>query len=147
MPQTVPLAAVRVVIADDQAEFREYIRTMLARATSVRFEVVGEAGDGARAMELVRALGPDAVISDLYMPEMDGFELQRAVQSEFPDVTVVLVSALIRSTNIDRPVIRKNIQKTGAVPATNVLNPPRYFSQGSLSNPMNVTMASTIPCP
>ena len=95
MPQTVlsSAAPIRVVVADDHPSFREFIRTMLNRATSARFEVVGEAGDGAEALTLVRALRPDAVVSDLYMPGMDGIELRAAVQTEFPDITVVLVSA------------------------------------------------------
>ncbi|MBV2363162.1 response regulator [Streptomonospora nanhaiensis] len=63
-------AAVRVLVADDHPVVRDGIRGMLAGDPG--FAVVGEAGDGARAVELARALVPDVVLMDLRMPGMGG---------------------------------------------------------------------------
>ena len=64
---TVPI---RVVLVDDQALFRAGIRMVVDSQTDL--EVVGEAGDGAEALEVVRAQKPDVVLMDIRMPVMDG---------------------------------------------------------------------------
>jgi len=61
---------IRLVIADDHPVVRDGIRGMFAGDPA--FEVLGEAGDGAQAVELARALGPDVILMDLRMPGMDG---------------------------------------------------------------------------
>ncbi|MFD3686443.1 response regulator [Nocardiopsis sp. NPDC058631] len=68
-------APVRVLIADDHPVVRDGIRGMLAGAPG--FEVVGEAGDGARAVELARSLEPDVVLMDLRMPGAGGVDAIR----------------------------------------------------------------------
>ncbi|NUR87905.1 MAG: response regulator transcription factor [Nonomuraea sp.] len=62
--------AIRLIIADDHPVVRDGIRGMLAADPG--FEVLGEAGDGAQAVELARALEPDVILMDLRMPVMDG---------------------------------------------------------------------------
>jgi two-component system, response regulator PdtaR len=62
-------AAVRVVIAEDEALIRLDLREMLREEG---FDVVGEAGDGERAVALANELLPDVVICDIKMPKMDG---------------------------------------------------------------------------
>jgi DNA-binding NarL/FixJ family response regulator len=54
------------------------------------FEVVGEAGDGAEAVDLARALQPDVVVMDIRMPRLDGIEATRRIQAQ-PDAPRVLV--------------------------------------------------------
>ena len=68
-------APIRVLIADDHPVVRDGIRGMLAGDPG--FEVVGEAGDGARAVELARSLGPDVVLMDLRMPGTGGVDAIR----------------------------------------------------------------------
>jgi DNA-binding NarL/FixJ family response regulator len=64
----------RVLLADDQELVRAGFRLILELAD---FEVVGEAGDGAEAVELTRRLDPDVVLMDVRMPRMDGIEATR----------------------------------------------------------------------
>ncbi len=59
----------RILVADDESLIRLDVREML---THLGYEVVGEAGDGAVAVELARKLRPDLVIMDIRMPEVDG---------------------------------------------------------------------------
>src|SRR5207248_47936 len=64
------LEEIRVVLADDHAVVRRGLRLFLDLQDGI--EVVGEAADGREAIELVRAAGPDVVLMDLAMPELDG---------------------------------------------------------------------------
>ncbi|MDX3099857.1 response regulator [Nonomuraea angiospora] len=61
---------IRLLIADDHPIVRDGIRGMFAGDPD--FEVLGEAGDGAQAVELARALNPDVILMDLRMPRLDG---------------------------------------------------------------------------
>ncbi|ACZ83309.1 response regulator [Streptosporangium roseum] len=63
-------APIRLLIADDHPIVRDGIRGMFAGDPG--FEVLAEAGDGAQAVELARALNPDVILMDLRMPKMDG---------------------------------------------------------------------------
>ena len=61
---------IRVVLVDDQALFRAGIRMLVASQSDL--EVVGEAGNGQEALEIVRTSRPDVVLMDIRMPVMDG---------------------------------------------------------------------------
>ncbi|MFI9595047.1 response regulator [Nonomuraea sp. NPDC052265] len=61
---------IRLIIADDHPVVRDGIRGMFAADPG--FEVLGEAGDGAQAVDLARVLEPDVILMDLRMPTMDG---------------------------------------------------------------------------
>ncbi|RVX46386.1 LuxR family two component transcriptional regulator [Nonomuraea polychroma] len=65
-----PEAPIRLLIADDHPIVRDGLRGMFAGDPG--FEVLAEAGDGAQAVELARALDPDVILMDLRMPRMDG---------------------------------------------------------------------------
>jgi DNA-binding NarL/FixJ family response regulator len=67
----------RVLIADDQALVRAGFKMILDAEDDL--EVVGEASDGAEAVELARALRPDVVLMDIRMPQLDGIEATRRV--------------------------------------------------------------------
>ena len=66
------MSKIRVLIADDHTVVRDGIGAMLSREPD--FEVVGEAADGARAVELAQSLDPDVILMDLRMPVLDGVE-------------------------------------------------------------------------
>ena len=80
----------RLIIADDHALLRSGIRSMLYGEPDL--EVVGEAADGAEALELCRRLQPDLVLMDVRMPKMDGLAATRAIKEEFPRTSVVMVT-------------------------------------------------------
>jgi DNA-binding NarL/FixJ family response regulator len=68
---------VRVLLADDETLVRAGLRLILESEPDL--EVVGEAGNGAEAVELTRALDPDVVLMDIQMPEMNGLQATRQI--------------------------------------------------------------------
>jgi two-component system, response regulator PdtaR len=69
----------RILIADDEPIIRLDLKKMLQ---DLGYDVVAEAGDGAKALELARSLRPDVVILDIKMPEMDGIDAARVITDE-----------------------------------------------------------------
>jgi DNA-binding NarL/FixJ family response regulator len=85
---------VRVVIVDDHASFRSTARLVL---TADGFAVVGEASDGAEAIRTCAELGPDVVLLDVQLPDIDGFAVSAALVARADPPAVVLVSSRSRA--------------------------------------------------
>lgn len=84
------MSDVRVLIVDDQLPFREAMRMVVD--VSDGFVCVGEAGNGAEAIELAATLRPDLVLIDVQMPVMDGLTATRAIRLADPSVHVFVLS-------------------------------------------------------
>ncbi len=98
-PQTDPAAnrsegashPLRVVVVDDHELLRAGTRQILEDAAG--FTVVGEAADGDTALHAVAELRPDAVLVDIRLPTTNGIDLARQITTDFPDTTVLILSA------------------------------------------------------
>ena len=89
----------RVALADDVAEIRLLLRLTLE--LDGRFEIVGEACDGAQAVDIATRKQPDVMILDLGMPVMDGFAAIPRICRESP-ATKILVLSAFDSSNCER---------------------------------------------
>lgn len=81
------MAAVRILIAEDHAIVRTGIRLLLEAQPDL--QVVAEAEDGRRCVELARQLRPDVILMDISMPGMNGFEATAVIRAEQPDVHIL----------------------------------------------------------
>lgn len=87
---TADASARRVAIVDDQQLVRAGLRALVEGAPDL--VVVAEAGDGAAAVQAVRATRPDVVLMDVRMPVMDGIQATRAITAERPSVAVIVLT-------------------------------------------------------
>lgn len=81
---------ISVFLVDDVAELRELIRAGMEEDPG--FEVVGEAGDGRSALDGIAETRPAAVLLDLSMPDMDGFQAIPEIRQGDPDVAIIVLS-------------------------------------------------------
>jgi DNA-binding NarL/FixJ family response regulator len=84
------MSAVRVLIVDDDDLMRAGLEKVLSSDETV--DVVGEASNGRAAVDRVRALGPDVVLMDVRMPDLDGIAATREVVAAFPGAKVVILT-------------------------------------------------------
>jgi DNA-binding NarL/FixJ family response regulator len=89
---------IRVLLADDHGVVRDGLGRLIAALDDI--ELVGEAANGAEAVEQARRTEPDVVLMDLDMPVLDGIEATRQVLAERPDTAVIVLTAFS-----DRPRI------------------------------------------
>ncbi len=90
-PAARPPTAGRILLADDNADMRDYVRRLLCSAG----HEVETAGDGETALATLRSVGADLLLTDIMMPRLDGLGLLRAVRAEerLRDIPVILLSA------------------------------------------------------
>jgi len=96
----------KIVLADDHTLVRQGIETLLAGNDSL--EIVGQAGDGYEALELIEKYEPDIAIIDISMPRLNGLEATRKMEEKGLDTDVIFLSMYD-----DEGYIRRAI-KTGA---------------------------------
>lgn len=93
----------RVLIADDNAVLRAVLRSMLRNEG---YDVVGEAGDGTAAVQLVAKLKPDIVCLDIVMPGIDGLQVLQEIKEALPETVVLMVSGNADRESIETAVAR-----------------------------------------
>jgi len=81
----------KILIVDDAAFMRMMIKDILVKNG---YEIVGEAQDGAQAIEKYKELEPDLVTMDITMPEMDGITALKEIKAINPDAKVIMCSAM-----------------------------------------------------
>jgi|SRR5215213_2190009 len=81
---------IRVLIADDHALVRGGIRALVERIDDM--VVVGEAGKGSEALDLIKQLKPNLVLLDITMPEGNGFEVLGQVTKKYPEIRVIVLT-------------------------------------------------------
>lgn len=82
--------AIRVLVADDHTILREGVVALIAANSD--FVVVGQAADGASAVEMAHRLRPDVLVLDLSMPKLNGLEVVRRLHQELPDLRVLVLT-------------------------------------------------------
>lgn len=100
-----------MLIVDDHASFRSFARRLLVAGG---FDVVGEAVDGAGAVDAVRTLSPDVVVLDIRLPDLDGFGVAEVLAGDDDAPVVVLVSSRSRADygrRVERSAARGFIAK------------------------------------
>ena len=92
----------RVLIADDAIFMRIALKTILERNG---FEIVGEAEDGAIALEKYKLLRPDIITLDITMPVMDGLEALKQIKAFDKNAKVMMISAMGQETIVREAVM------------------------------------------
>ena len=82
--------SIKTLIVDDHGIVREGLRYLLGRQPDM--EIVGEATDGRKAIELVREIVPDVIVMDITMPNLNGIDATRHIVREFPEIKVIALS-------------------------------------------------------
>lgn len=95
--QTKPGFRLKAVVVDDAPLMRQMLRQILEKQ---KFEVVGEAGDGHEAVQVVERTRPHLVTMDITMPVMDGLQSLQIIKRDHPEIQVVVVSAFGERANI-----------------------------------------------
>jgi two-component system nitrogen regulation response regulator NtrX len=87
----------RILIVDDDAQIRTLLRTLLEGLGYI----VRHASNGVEAAALMHAEAPDLVVTDIFMPEADGFEVLAVIKKAHPDMPVIVVSGSQITPNVD----------------------------------------------
>ena len=90
--------AIRILIVDDHSVVRQGLRMFLK--LDPEMEVVGEADNGAEAVEQVDALKPDVVLMDLIMTGMDGIRATEIIRQRFPDTEVIALTSVLEDNAV-----------------------------------------------
>jgi two-component system, chemotaxis family, chemotaxis protein CheY len=92
---------VKILIADDDGTTRLILRALLQQNY---FDVVGEAGDGEKAVELWTGLKPDIVFLDIDMPKLTGHEVTARIRQKNSMTGIIIISALATAKNVRQAI-------------------------------------------
>jgi DNA-binding NarL/FixJ family response regulator len=90
MKKTPKTTSLRIIIVDDHQMFIDGIKFLLESEKHIK--VVGEALDGIQALNLLKNIQADIVITDIEMPKLNGIELSREIKKNYPDVKVIVLT-------------------------------------------------------
>ncbi|MCX8125745.1 MAG: response regulator transcription factor [Dehalococcoidia bacterium] len=82
---------IRILLAEDHVVVRESIKQLLSREPDL--EVVGEAGDGEQAVQMVNRLSPDVLVLDVAMPKVNGIEATKRIKQSKPSTAILILTA------------------------------------------------------
>jgi DNA-binding NarL/FixJ family response regulator len=97
---------IRILVVDDHPIVRQGLKTLLEGHSGWR--VIGEASDGAEALEKAGELNPDVMVLDVTMPRMNGLEACRLLRRQFPELEILFV------TQHDSPQMMREALEAGA---------------------------------
>jgi DNA-binding NarL/FixJ family response regulator len=97
---------IRIVLVDDHPIVRQGLKTLLEGHSD--WEVIGEASDGAEAVEKARDLSPDVMVLDVTMPRMNGLDACRVLRRQYPALEILFV------TQHDSPQMMREALEAGA---------------------------------
>lgn len=115
-------AGIRIVVADDHYVVRMGLVALVE--TEPDLQVVGEAADGAQAVELFKKLRPDLVLMDLRMPVKDGVAATREIREQFPTACILMLTTYDGDDDIHKALsagangyLLKNSTRESLIPA------------------------------
>jgi DNA-binding NarL/FixJ family response regulator len=87
------LTPIKIALADDHTIFRKALKEIISKETGLK--VVVEAEDGEQLLNLIPGNNIDIILLDLYMPKKNGFETLQVLQSDYPQIKVIILSTCI----------------------------------------------------
>lgn len=82
----------KILIVDDEFIMRQGIAHMIDWEQE-GFQIIGQASNGQEALEMIKETVPDIIISDVVMPQLNGIELAKVIQSNFPQIKIIILSS------------------------------------------------------
>ena len=136
-----------VIIVDDHPLFREGVKGLVERTSD--YHCIGEAGSGAEALELARALTPELMTMDISLPDMSGIEAVRRIMQEVPSVRILMLSMHSNFEYVSealkagaRGYVMKEATSTRLVAAMDTLRSGEYFLDGQVSQDIVASLSS-----
>jgi len=82
---------IRVLVVDDHRHIHEVISRVLMGIPDIR--IVGQAANGTEAIKLCEEVGPDLILMDVVMPELDGMQATERIRNKYPDIKILVLSS------------------------------------------------------